>query len=68
MTAIELMYAMAKRARELSNENLPTLRYAVGTANTYHGAQAENRHKSRGELVEEILARVFAVSMPGWIT
>ena len=59
MTRNELVYAVAEKAKHLANSTLPQLRYAAGNADTFGGAQRENKHKDRGELVEELLTEEF---------
>lgn len=60
MTAVELMYAVAERAKVLANETLPILRLYVSVdATTWHGAQVESKHLNRGELIELILEEEF---------
>ena len=58
-SAVELMWAMAARARELAGRSINELRLAVGTADTPSAAIAESRHKDRGQLIEEILSEEF---------
>lgn len=57
--ALGLMYSMASRAQVLADRPLLELRLAVATADTVGGAKAETRHRSRGDLMEEILIEEF---------
>ena len=59
MIAVNLLYKVAERTKELSGMTVNELRYRLGTADTYHGAIAEHKHKGRGELIEEILIEEF---------
>lgn len=63
-TTNDLIYAIAARVKVLADQPLPELRYSVGTADTYWGAQRENAHKTRGELIEEILEEEFLKEFP----
>jgi hypothetical protein len=64
MNTNDLVYKIAARVAVLATESLPELRYSVGTADTWNGAQRENRHKNRGELIEEILHDEFIEEFP----
>ena len=64
MNTNDLVYKVAARAKDLANQKMPELRYANGTADTWSGAQREGAHKSRGELVEEILLEEFLEEYP----
>ena len=56
----DLMYAIAKRAKELGDLKMPELRSAAGFGcNTDWEAQQKSQGCSRGELIEEILTEEF---------
>jgi hypothetical protein len=59
LTAIDLMYKMAERARILSEKQIDALRLEVATAETWGGVLRETRGKTRGALIEEILTDEF---------
>lgn len=59
----DLLYAIAKRARELVDETLPQLRVSAGFGcDTDAEAIAMNRHRKRGDLIEEILVEEFEIA------
>lgn len=60
----DLVYAVAVRVKALANATLPALRFQVGEADTWHGAQREGRGKTRGDLIEEILIEEFVRDFP----
>ena len=64
MSTNDLVYKIAKRARELADQSLPELRYAVGTTDTWAGAQRDSSHLKRGELIEDILTEEFIEEFP----
>lgn len=56
----DLVYAIAKRVRELGDEKMPSLRSINGYGcETDHQAQKKDEGKSRGEIMEEILVEEF---------
>lgn len=56
----DLVYAVAKRARELGDLKMPELRSAAGyNCDTFGEAQRANAHLSRGGLIELILTEEF---------
>lgn len=56
----DLMYAIAKRAKELGDMKMPDLRYAAGFGcDTEYEAQQKSKGVSRGSLIEEILVEEF---------
>lgn len=56
----DLVYAVAKRARELGELKLPDLRVAAGYGcDTFAEAERMNRYRTRGDLIEEILTEEF---------
>lgn len=58
--ARDLMYAIAKKARELANLKMPELREAAGyNCDTPHEAREMNKHYTRGELIEIIITEEF---------
>lgn len=59
MTCVDLVYSMAKRAKDLSDEKIDVLRVILGTQDTPRSAVRENRHRKRGEMIEEILVQEF---------
>lgn len=61
MTATDLMFELAERAKVLANESIVSLRLHVAVvATTFYGAQAESKHLDRGQLIEQILEEEFA--------
>lgn len=59
MTARELMYEIAARAKYLADARLNDLRIAVGTCDTPAASIREHRHRTRGDIIEEILIDEF---------
>lgn len=56
----DLMYKIAKRARELGEDTMDGLRLTAGyNCDTPGQAREMNRYKKRGELIEEILIEEF---------
>jgi len=57
----DLVYAIAQRAKQLTNQSKFELQLAVAPAEctTTHAVKADALGKSRGELVEEILCEEF---------
>jgi hypothetical protein len=59
-TVEDLLYAVAARAKVLAEDKVDNLRASVETAQeTRAAAIAENRHKTKGDLIEEILIEEF---------
>jgi hypothetical protein len=68
MDTNDIVYAVAKRARELANKPVLELRIAVAEAATSaSGAVKETRGQSRGELIEAILCEEFIKEFPDTI-
>lgn len=59
MTAVELLYKVAERAKALAEERIDMLRIHVGTQDTPAASIFEMRHRRRGEMIEEILTEEF---------
>ena len=56
----DLVYAVAKRARELGDLKMPELRSEAGyNCDTFAEAQRVNAHMGRGELIELVLTEEF---------
>ena len=55
----DLVYAMARRAKELSDMTMLTLHMEVGTCDTKFGRAQELLGLSKGELVERSLTEEF---------
>lgn len=57
--AVDLMFAMAKRAGELANEPINALRISAGTQDTPSASIRELQHQNRGQLIEDLLIEEF---------
>lgn len=58
--ALDLMYAMAKRAGELGDHKIDSLRSIAGyNCDTEAEAISMNKHYGRGHLIETILTEEF---------
>lgn len=55
----DLAFAMAKRAKELSDMTMPMLRMGAGTSDTEGGRAQELLGMSKGDLVEITLTEEF---------
>ena len=62
----DVVYAIAERAKVLANQKIDELRRSVASqeAHTEHAMWSESRHKSRGDMVEEILLEEFIEETP----
>lgn len=61
----DVVYAVAKRARELADKKMPELRECNGYGCYTPGeARRKDAHKSRGEIIEEILTEEFTEEFP----
>jgi len=61
----DVVYAVAKRARELADKRMDELRLANGYGcNTPSEARAKDRYKSRGDIIEELLTEEFIEEFP----
>lgn len=56
----DLVYAVAKRARDLGNQKMPELRASAGYGcDTFAESNRVYAHMKRGELIEYILTEEF---------
>lgn len=56
----DLVYAIAKRAKELGNEKVDTLRLIAGyNCDTENQARQMNQYETRGSLIDIILTEEF---------
>jgi hypothetical protein len=56
----DLVYAIAKRAKELGNEKVDTLRLIAGyNCDTENQARQMNKYETRGSLIDIILTEEF---------
>jgi hypothetical protein len=56
----DLVFAIAKRAKDLADMKMHHLRIENGfNCNTFHEAYEKDRYKSRGQIIEEILTEEF---------
>lgn len=63
--ANDLVCAVAKRAHELANKKLDNLRGVAGYGcDTEAEAVRLNKHRDRGDLIEEILTEEFWAEFP----
>lgn len=59
-----LVYEIAKRAKELSNMKMDVLRLAAGfNCSTEGQARTAGKYKTRGQLIEEILTEEFVLDL-----
>jgi hypothetical protein len=59
MNANDLLYAIAKRARDLCDKPVSYARLCYGTADTITGAIEESKGMSKGEVIEAVLIDEF---------
>lgn len=61
----DLVYEVTKRVRELADRSIPELRSDAGYGcDTRAEAIRINRHKKRGDLIEEIILEEFIKDFP----
>ena len=66
MNVNDIVYKVAESARVLADEKINYLRRSAASqeAHTEHAVWMETRHKTRGEMIEEILTDEFIEEFP----
>ncbi len=69
-TVNDLVYKIIERVKVLANHSMVELRIATASENCHslHTMLKENKHLSRGELIELILEQEFIEEYPKYIT
>jgi hypothetical protein len=66
MNTNDLVYKVAAKAKALADESLVLLRIQVASkdATTHYAMMKESMHRTRGDMIEEILCEEFIEEFP----